>query len=66
MEGDDLDGYWTWLGKGAVSGAGECVAGVVTLAIASPLLAVLTSPWWLLGTVPMGLFLITHALYRVE
>ena len=57
-----MDGYWEWL-KGRL-GILEIVVGGLLLITGSLVLGIAASPWWLVVTIPGGLFLVTHGIYR--
>ena len=63
-----MRGYWSFIKGGleAFSVAAEVAVGAIMVAIGSPVIAALVSPWWLFATIPLGLFLVTHSVYRLH
>ncbi len=59
-----MDGYWKWLGSLGFGGMAEYACGILVLIVASPVLAATLTPWWLVVSIPAGLFLITHGIFR--
>ncbi len=75
---DKKETFGQWLGelvhelRGLVGGwlrnpTVESVGGLVFVVIfASPILAILISPWWLLVTLPGGVLLFLHGVWRED